>query len=420
MAVLGRGIRTIQDVVDWNLCVGCGACAYVCGHGGVSLEQILSVGIRARFNSAQCATCAQCLPICPGYQVKSEGNGAHLPKVTEADHELGPALEIWEGYAADPEVRYKASSGGILSALALYCLEKEGMGFVLHTAMDEAEPWKNRTVQSRTRAEVLSRTGSRYAPSSPCEGLGAIEESRSPCVFIGKPCDTAAVMALARERPQLADRIGLVMTFFCAGTPSAQGTLDLAKALGFGQGEIGEIRYRGEGWPGVFKVRSKSGERESTLSYRDSWGSLTRYRSLRCHLCPDGLGRVADLSCGDAWESEGGETDLGRSIVIVRTKRGQELLRRARDAKYVELSPVQASRVLVAQKHLLVRRRELFGRLAAMRLLFIPTPRFVGFSLFRSWSHLSYTKQVKTLLGTLVRLIQRGLWRKRPRYRPAR
>ena len=88
-------------------------------------------------------------------------------ETSEGDHEVGFALEIWEGYAADPEIRRQGSSGGLLSALALYCLEKEGMGFVLHTGMDETKPWTNKTVQSRDRSEILARTGSRYAPASP-------------------------------------------------------------------------------------------------------------------------------------------------------------------------------------------------------------------------------------------------------------
>ena len=372
------------------------------------------VGIRPRFDSSRCASCTECLSICPGYSVDGDQAVGALPKRTDADHEFGPALERWEGCATDPEIRYKASSGGILSALALYCLEQENMAFVLHAGMNEAEPWKNETVQSRTKNDILSRTGSRYAPASPCEGLLAIEQSGRPCVFIGKPCDATAAMALRRTRPSLDRNLGLVLTFFCAGTPSSKGTLDLMRSLDFGPEQVGEVRYRGEGWPGRFRVRSKDRTRDGSLSYEDSWGRLTHYRPMRCNLCPDGLGRVADLSCGDAWESYGAASDPGRSIVIVRTRRGQEILHRAMAAKYVNLVPIGASAVLSAQRDLLARRRELFGRLLAMRLLLMPTPRFARFSLIRSWIRLPLLEKARTLLGTLRRLLQRGLWRRHP------
>jgi coenzyme F420 hydrogenase subunit beta len=220
-------IRSIKDVVDWGLCTGCGACFFNCDKGQVTLLNVESVGIRPQFDD--CASCTACLAICPGHHVDGTGtptngsNGSHL--------ELGPVLEIWEGYAADPDIRFRGSSGGVLTALALYCLEREDMASVLHTAMDESKPWTNKTVLSRSRSELLSRTGSRYAPSSPCEGLQAVEESHKPCVFIGKPCDASAVSMLSASRPQLDRNIGINLTFFCAGTPSTLGTLDLLKSF---------------------------------------------------------------------------------------------------------------------------------------------------------------------------------------------
>jgi coenzyme F420 hydrogenase subunit beta len=332
---------------------------------------------------------------------------------SDAHDEFGSALEIWEGYAADPEIRQKASSGGLLSALALYCLERENMEFVLHTGMDDAKPWTNRTVASRTREDLLKRTGSRYAPASPCEGLRAIEESPRPCVFIGKPCDAAAVVMLRKDRPELDRKLGLVLTFFCAGTPSTQGTLDLLGSLGVAPGEIDSVRYRGEGWPGRFKVLYQGCTQEKSFSYDESWGRLTGYRPLRCHLCPDGLGCVADLACGDAWEKFQGNGDPGRSMVLVRTARGREILRRAREAHYVEIKPAGPDVVLSAQPNLLARRREIFGRLLAMRMCLVPVPRFRGFSLFHGWLGLPLKRKIRSALGTSRRIIFRGLWRRR-------
>jgi len=334
---------------------------------------------------------------------------------TQADHEFGPALEIWEGYATDPEIRYKGSSGGVLSALSLYCLEQEEMEFVLHSGMDPEQPWKNKTFVSKTPEEILARTGSRYAPSSPCEGLREIENSKGVGVFIGKPCDTAAVSAFRRQRPELDQKLGLVLTFFCAGTPSTQGTLELAQLLNVKPDAIDAVRYRGEGWPGRFKITHDNGSKEESLSYQESWGRLTKHRPLRCDVCPDGLGRVADISCGDAWNKFTDETgDHGRSLVIVRTQRGKEILHRAMAAHYLELQPVGPAPVLAAQENLLGRRKEVFGRLLAMRLLMIPIPQFVGFSLFHGWIRLPWLRKVKSLLGTVKRMIKRGLWERKP------
>ncbi len=262
-----------------------------------------------------------CLSICPGYSVDGGLQTLGREKASSAEHEFGPALEIWEGHAVDPEIRFQASSGGLLSALALFCIEREGMEFVLHTGVDSGQPWINRTVKSANRSELLSRTGSRYAPSSPCDTLQSIEQSEGQCVFIGKPCDAAAVGMLRQQRPELDRKLGLVLTFFCAGTPSTQGTLDLMTSLEIQPQTVDSIDYRGEGWPGNFRVIYEGRRNEKSSTYVESWARLTSYRPLRCNLCPDGLGRVADISCGDAWHKLSTNGDHGRSIVLVRTER---------------------------------------------------------------------------------------------------
>jgi coenzyme F420 hydrogenase subunit beta len=409
-----RTIQTLEDVVDWGLCTGCGACHYHCKMRAVSLVNIPNIGIRPQFDSEACSKCRECISICPGYNIKAQVETGDAPTGDDGYHEFGPALEIWEGYASDPEIRYNGSSGGVLSALALYCLEREGMEFALHAGADDNKPWMNRTRVSVNRKQLLANTGSRYGPSSPCDGLQNIEESAGPCVFIGKPCDTAAVAMLRRQRERLDQRLGLVLTFFCAGTPSMQGTLDLLRSMDVNPLKVLDLRYRGQGWPGEFRVAQNNGSPPETLSYAESWDRLTRYRPLRCNLCPDGLGRIADISCGDAWHKLGENGDAGRSLVLVRTERGREILHRAIAAKCLELTRVDAGAVVAAQTSLLQRRRELFGRLVALRLLMIPTPKFSNFSLARSWLRLSLRRKMQTIGGTLSRAVRRGWWRRRP------
>jgi coenzyme F420 hydrogenase subunit beta len=392
------------------MCTGCGACFYACPKQGISLVNIEPIGIRPKFDLEACAGCQKCLEICPGATVDSLQETTPRRLENEGDHAYGAALEIWEGFAAAPSIRYRGSSGGVLTALAMYCLEREHMNFVLHTAMDEEKPWRNKTVISRTREELNSRTGSRYAPSSPCDGLSAIEHSDGPCVFIGKPCDTSAVEALRRQRPNLDRNLGLVLTFFCAGTPASQGTLDLARSLDIDTDSIDSIKYRGEGWPGLFSIIHEGRQKQHTLSYGDSWSYLTHYRSLRCNLCPDGLGRVADISCGDAWEQSFIDGNPGISIIIVRSARGQRILREAVAANYVKLLPAGPAQVFAAQSNLLRRRSELFGRLFALRFFGIPVPRYRGFSLLHSWSRLSWREKARTIFGTARRIITRKLY----------
>jgi coenzyme F420 hydrogenase subunit beta len=374
----------------------------------------MSTGIRPRVSTTATEQSCNCLSYCPGYLVGSEDDAGKCSHQSGLSHLVGPTTGIWEGYAADPDLRFAASSGGALSALALYCLEQEEMAFVLHIAMDPEYPWLNRTVQSRNKEDLLARAGSRYAPASPCDSLQLIEQSDRPCVFIGKPCDTAAVQSLRKARPKLNENLGLVLTFFCAGTPSTRGTLDLIQSMHIDPGQIQTLHYRGNGWPGQFRVLHEGSAEASELSYETSWDKLEKHRPWRCHICPDGLGQVADVACGDAWHSFQHNGDDGRSLVLGRSKWGAEIVQRAMNAGYLNLTTTSAVTVVKAQAGLIDKRKQIFGRLFAMKVLMIPTPRFHGYALFRAWMTLPMLRRMKTIFGTLRRLLERGLWHRNP------
>lgn len=408
-------LKSISDVPGWGLCVGCGACSFVCSRNAVTLETDDANGIRPVFDAGICGECRECLSFCPGAVLASPGE-RRLSGEDANGHEclIGPSQGIWEGHSTDAEIRYRASSGGVVTALALYCLEKEGMAFVLHTGMAPEAPWRNRTLESRTRAELLSRAGSRYTASSPCDSLEKIEASDRPCVFVGKPCDAAAVMALRKERPVLDRKLGAVLTFFCAGTPCPQATLDLLSEMGCDPDLTTEIRYRGNGWPGNFKAAGKDGLIGRELSYRESWGFLAgKHRPFRCHICPDGLGEISDVSSGDAWHRHGDPDNPGESIVIARTRRGSDLVGAAMAAGYLELAP-SGPREIVAAQGLVARRSSVFGRMIGMRLLGVPTPRFEGFRLAEAWMrHAGPLEKTRSILGTVRRIVVRGLWHRK-------
>jgi coenzyme F420 hydrogenase subunit beta len=325
---------------------------------------------------------------------------------------FGPILEIWEGYAADEDIRYRGSSGGITSALALYCLEKEDMAGALHTGADLERPWKNVTVFSKSRSDLLQHTGSRYSPASPCDGLRRIESSPGQCVFIGKPCDVAGTRMSQAVRPELNRNIGVNIAFFCAGTPSTSGLLELLKHIEVEAESVREIRFRGKGWPGKFTVKSR-GEINSPkeMSYMESWGFLQRYRPFRCYLCPDGTGEFADLSCGDAWDQKIPDDDQGHSLVLVRTERGRKILHSAREAGFVHLKRIDPGRLVDSQINLLEKRGAIWGRLLAMKLFGLPIPKLLGFSLHENWRKLPLEAKLRSTIGTARRIITRRYYR---------
>ncbi|HUL01045.1 MAG TPA: Coenzyme F420 hydrogenase/dehydrogenase, beta subunit C-terminal domain [Nitrospirota bacterium] len=405
-------IKNAYDVARWRLCVGCGACAFVCPKKNITLHDIPGDGIRPRISVDRCTECGDCLRACPGIDDVHRSSDCGDEHLGELRKEWGPILEVWEGYASDPELRFDGSSGGAASAIALYCLEHKGMRGVLHISADEKKPCTNRTVLSRSREELLSRAGSRYSPASPCDGLNMIESATGPCAFIGKPCDVTAVRKAQMVKPEFNRNMGIAIGIFCAGTPSTQGTLDLLNALGIDPNSVEGLRYRGKGWPGKFSVKLKGEEQpREVLAYMDAWGFVQKYRPYRCYLCPDGTSEFADLSCGDPWYRQIKEREQGYSLVLVRTERGRQILYGAMRDGYVTLERADPRILEASQMNLLRKRRSIWGRLLTMKILGIPAPRLKGFYLFENWLTLPLKEKARSILGTARRIIQRKYYK---------
>ncbi len=412
---MSGSIRNIRDVAEKHLCTGCGVCSYL-APGAIEMVDDLDRGRRPLVRDDGGASAPELLLACPGHALGHDDpppSGA----IPELLPEWGPILEVWEGFAGDAELRFAASSGGAASALALHGIERGGMHGVLHIAAREDVPWLNRTVLSRSRAELLAATGSRYAPASPCDRLDLVEKAPAPCVFIGKPCDVAAVREAARQRPALAEKLGLTIAIFCAGTPSTRGTLELFRRLGIADpSRVRSVRYRGNGWPGRWTVEFEDGEmRVETLSYDESWGELQKFRQWRCYVCADHTGEFADIAVADPWYREIPPGEPGRSLVLARTERGRAFLAQAIASGHLVLERKGPEIVAASQPNLLKTRGAVWGRVLVTRLFGAAAPRYHGMALFPTWwKRLTPREKLSSLLGTVKRTFKKGLRRAVP------
>jgi coenzyme F420 hydrogenase subunit beta len=405
-------INNVKQIVERRLCLGCGACAYICPEHRIRLVDFVEEGIRPVVDADRCADCTDCLTVCPGYENDHTEINRRAGAIPELVEYCGPVLEIWEGHAADPEIRFAGSSGGLITALNLYCLERERMHGVLHIGMDPDDALRNRTKMSRTRAELMSATGSRYAPASACDSLGLIENAPGPCVFVGQPSEVTAMRKAQKLRPALKEKVGLSISFFCAGSPSTKGTIELLKKMGVKPEDVQDLRYRGMGWPGFFAPTLKGqAQPAAKMTYKESWSFVQAFRPFSTHLCPDGSGEDADISCGDPWYREIPKDEPGLSLVVVRTETGRRILQGAIEAGYVKLTRAEPWKLLESQKNLMNKRGAIGGRIAAMKLIGLSTTRLRGFSLFRNWLRLGFGEKLRSTLGTVRRAIQRGYHR---------
>lgn len=406
------GLRSITDVVERQLCAGCGACA-AAAPGAIEMVDDLEQGRRPIEHALVQADAGHgrapadlALRVCPGIHLEHDRSTWDAGWQRELADEWGPVLKVWEGHASDEELRFRGSSGGVTSALALHAVSTGAAGGIIHSGPRPGDVLFNDAVRSESREELLERAGSRYSPASPCEGLRAGEGA---VAFVGKPCDVAGARRLADHDALEGTEVSLSIAIFCAGAPSTQATVDYLERSGWdGSQQLAELRYRGHGWPGMFHARSAGGQVvEST--YDASWGEIQAGRPWRCRICPDHSGEFADISVGDPWHRPPQPGEAGRSLVIARTARGLAAVERAIADGAVELVEVSGDRVPASQEQLRRVRSLVTGRMLAMRLARLPVPQFRGMALRKSWRANPLRERLRTLLGTFIRLGRYGL-----------
>ncbi|WP_349899816.1 Coenzyme F420 hydrogenase/dehydrogenase, beta subunit C-terminal domain [Parafrigoribacterium soli] len=312
---------------------------------------------------------------CPGVRVN-----AMSPPESWRHPTMGPIVQVWRAWATDPEVRHMGSSGGVLTALSAWLLETGEVSRTIGARAGMTEPRRTVSVQLTTKEAVLGAAGSRYAPASNAAVAGAAEAGTA---FVGKPCEVSALGALTADQAEQP----LLLSFFCAGTPSQRATDSLTEQLGVPRGErIRSLWYRGRGWPGRFTVVGEHGDEVST-SYEKSWGeALGPTVQWRCKICPDGIGESADVTAADFWSTDArGYPDFtersGVSALIARTPRGRDLVLRAMAAGVLDGAPMDIAELAAVQPLQNQRRETLLGRLIGARLAGRKVPLYRGFGL---------------------------------------
>ncbi len=311
-------------------CSGCGICGC---EKGITFEEKNGFFYPQITNEDQVRFCSKICPV----------NGINYNKRRETNL-WGPSYEIYKGWAADDEIRFKAASGGVLTALSCFLIESGKCDEVIQIGPSKSDPLKLQLQTSATRNKIISCASSRYITSITFEHLLDLINYEKRYAIIGKPCDIEALINYMKYAPELKNCIKYTMTFFCAGAPSRNATVKLANRMGMHKENIEKVRYRGNGWPGKMTITDTEGY-EQKMDYIKAWDKILG-RDIRkmCKFCVNGTGMFADVSCGDLWHLDKNnkpefKESNGRNIVFARNVTGYILLQQAFANGYLQLEP---------------------------------------------------------------------------------
>lgn len=392
----------LDNIVRSGFCLGCGACAGLIGPSKVQMHLSQRGHLRpvsSRELDSRDVELVQA--VCPGIHLE------HGPHADPSHPIWGPIKRVRTGQAADAQIRREGSSGGVVSALAVFLLESRQVDFVAQIAVSAGDPLANEVQMSRSRADVLRAAGSRYAPAAPLARLEEYLSTGQRFALIGKPCDVAAVRNLAKVDTRISRQVPFLISFMCAGVPSIKGTHAVLDKLGVQVDRVQSFRYRGDGWPGMARAVSQDGV-VGEMDYASSWGTiLNRHLQFRCKICPDGTGEFADVVCADAWYGKDGYPDFeerdGRSLLISRTTAGESLVQAAVQAGVIQVSDLAVTEIDRMQPYQKNRKQVVLGRLLATRLRLGWMPRYRRLGLIRASLTARPIDWLRNALGTYRR-----------------
>jgi coenzyme F420 hydrogenase subunit beta len=268
--------------------------------------------------------------VCPG--TRAEGLAERLIEPdTRHDNVWGPWRRMVRAWAADPEVRFEGSTGGVMTALGVYLLASKRVDFILQVKTSSSEPSFGEPTLSFSEAEVFEAAGSRYGPAAPLLDIGAALDRNQPFAFFAKPCDVAALRNYAEQDERVDRLVKYCVVMVCGGYGTPRGTVEFFKRVGIDPDSVTGLRYRGRGCPGPTRIDTPTGSHE--YHYIDYWGEdeTTWTLPFRCKVCPDGIGEAADIAASDSWIGGGPNRidsvdDPGTNVLVARTRAGEELI----------------------------------------------------------------------------------------------
>ncbi|MEM2507463.1 MAG: Coenzyme F420 hydrogenase/dehydrogenase, beta subunit C-terminal domain [Nitrososphaeria archaeon] len=342
-------LPTIVEIVRRELCLGCGICELSCPYEAISMAYDSVHGSHHPIiNSERCTNCGLCQKVCFAAHHKIQLNrGNYNYKAL-----LGKHISCYIGYATDQHLRFKAASGGIVTALLTFLLENDYVDGAVVTKMEPGNPPLAKAFIAKNKHELNVATGSKYCPVILTDAFKAFEQGKRYAI-VGLPCQIYAAKKLAEINNKFKKNVKFYIGLFCGGVFSYNATVYLLQKYGLKTKNITRLEYRGGGWPGRMLIQS--GSSSIVVPFLEYYPILAPWFYMNtCMTCTEGLCSQADVSCGDAWIPAIMNKDrIGTSIVVSRTGIGDKLLKEAEIKRYIKLQKVNTKTILDAQKSML-------------------------------------------------------------------
>lgn len=324
-----------EEIVATEICCSCSACIVACPHKVLELNDFDPVQIDVRSSYDNCwhgeEGCSLCAMACPRLDphVNAIEQLVHGEGVSRAfDQPEGPYRYKTLARAKDERFLNRGQDGGAVGALIAWGLDTGELDGAVVASPSDTVPWLDEPKLVRNTDELLASAGSRYTYCATPLGLKeAAAEKCKNIAMVGVSCESTAIRQMtAAGIKRWTRNVKLVLGLMCTETFDYEAFIvgKLQHELGIELEDVVKVNVKGKVIVTLKDGRDIDIPLKECRPFANEW----------CHHCPDFAAEHADLSCG-------GLGMEGWTMILVRSERGDDYLKRAVEAGVLELRPAE-------------------------------------------------------------------------------
>jgi coenzyme F420 hydrogenase subunit beta len=346
-----KSIDKLRKVIRSELCNRCGSCVGLSG-GRIVFEDREGKYLPRQIAEIDDKLADRLWTACTGKEFNfPEVNRHFYPDAPHFHEYTGSYQNIYIGYAENEEVRRNAASGGIISAVLIYLLEQRKIDGVVTLRMSHEKPWLSEPFIAKTKEEVLEAAQSKYTISSVNEILPEVEKFDGTLAFVGIPPQVQSIRKLQQINDPAVKNIKYLFGPFYGNTLYFSSVKSFLKTYGEKDyRKIKKLYFRYGEWPGNMRIEMESGRVIELKKFHANY--LIPFHVLKNSLyCTDFTNEFTDISGGDAWAPVYEERGKGFSMIITRSKAGQEILDEMVKAGHISADPITEDEAIKMHSH---------------------------------------------------------------------
>lgn len=322
-----------RNIIDTDLCTRCGACVVSCP------IDVLKYGADSIDIEGKCIPCGVCSRVCTGGVMDLSRTEKELfgkTRKRSIGHRLGIYRNKIQLTSSSKEFIRAGYFGGRISSVLAAALETGLIDAALLTDWnDEGFLSIGSARIARSKEEVISCASSKYSFSPVLTLLKEVEKDDSikRAALVGLPCNIHGFRKMQAEPKvsKLTKKVEYVIGLNCGAPQMDEGTWRemISELTGIPSESISAVRYRKTSSRVLrLEVDRNDGEKYvRTIGIAKLLGPIARADHwYRCRMCPDYSSELSDITFG---------------APVVRTEKGEEILRNAIENGYLKRSSLK-------------------------------------------------------------------------------